>query len=51
MKKIMNFKDMMEAFLNSGGTLVCVFFYVFAGWIVATDEEQKAQKQSFIEGC
>ena len=44
-------QDMMEAFLNSGGTLVCVFFYVFAGWIVATDEEQKAQKQSFIEGC
>ncbi|MCR5088893.1 MAG: O-antigen ligase family protein [Oscillospiraceae bacterium] len=34
-------QDMMEAFLNSGGTLVCVFFYVFSGWITAIDNEQK----------
>jgi len=37
-------QDMMEAFLNSGGTLVCVFFYVFAGWIVALDKEQKEKE-------
>ena len=41
-------QDMMEAFLNSGGTLVCVFFYVYAGWIVAMDEEQKEKEQSFL---
>ena len=34
-------QDMTEAYLNSGGTLVCVFFYVFSGWIVAMDREQR----------
>ena len=32
-------QDMTEAYLNSGGTLACVFFYVFSGWIVAMDQE------------
>ena len=34
-------QDMMEAFLNSGGTVVCIFFYVFAGWITTLDREQR----------
>lgn len=32
-------QDMMEAFLNSGGTMVTVAFYLFAGWIVALEKE------------
>ena len=30
-------QDMMEAFLNSGGTMVTVAFYLFAGWILELD--------------
>jgi hypothetical protein len=34
-------QDMTEVYLNAGDTLVCSFFYLFAGWIVATDCDRR----------
>ncbi len=43
--------DMLEAELNSSTEIICVVFYLFAGWLVALDEttrEKKRKRQ--IEG-
>ena len=35
-------EDMMESFLNlSAWGMTCITFYLFAGWIVAMDQEQR----------
>lgn len=39
-------QDMMESFLNSGGTMVTVAFYLFAGWLVALDRKPGSQMNS-----
>ena len=38
-------EDMMESFLNlSAWSMTCITFYLFAGWIVAMDKEQRETK-------
>ncbi len=38
-------EDMMESFLNlSAWSMTCITFYLFAGWIVAIDKEQRETK-------
>ena len=38
-------EDMMESFLNlSAWGMTCITFYLFAGWIVAMDKEQRKTK-------
>ena len=34
-------QDVMEAYLNSGGTIVPVIFYIFCGWITVMDRDLK----------
>ena len=38
-------EDMMESFLNlSAWSMTCISFYLFAGWIVAMDREQRQRR-------
>ena len=43
-------EDMMESFLNlSAWGMTCITFYLFAGWIVAMDQEQRQSRGKKVQ--